>query len=141
MTNRLRRLPNSPVRLEHFWIERFSLDLGDTPPLDDDLSEPSTRYSVSLFEFDDDPDLYRVQLRLRSERRGRSPEDRQFDVQLSGVFEFPPEFSPIDRQPFLEFNAPAILYGVARGLIASISGVGSLDALQIPSADFLHDAE
>ena len=140
MTNPLRRLPNSSVRLEHFWVERFNIDLGDTPStLNEDLREPITRYSVNIFDNEEDSNLYRVQLRLRSERSSKNSEDRHFDVLLSGVFSFPPdEFSLDERQPFLHLNAPAILYGIARGLIASMSGAGSLDALQLPSANFVH---
>ena len=140
MANALRRLPNSPVRLEHFWIERFNIDLGDAPPnLNGDTSEPTTRYSVNVFDNEEDPNLYRVQLRLRSERSSANPDYRHFDVLLSGVFSFPDgEFTMEERQPFLHLNAPAILYGVARGLIASVSGVGSLDSLQLPSANFVH---
>ena len=141
MTNPLRRLPNSSVvQLEHFWIERFHIDLGDTPlALDEGPWEPTTRYSVNIFDNEQDPNLYRVQLRLRSERSSANPADKHFDVLLSGAFSFPPnEITIEERQPFLHFNAPAILYGVARGLIASISGAGGVDALQRPSADFVN---
>lgn len=140
MTNPLQRLPNSSVvQLEHFWIERFHIDLGDTPPaFDEKLWEPATRYSVNIFDNEQDPNLYRVQLRLRSERSSANPDGKHFDVLLSGVFSFPSnEVTIEDRQPFLQFNAPSILYGVARGLIASISGAGGVDALQLPSADFV----
>ena len=136
MTSRLQRLPESPVHLERFWIERFHIDIGEDPSLEDYFSEPAVNHSLDIFEAEDEPDLYRVRLRLRSERRGGGTGHIHFDVQLSGAFHLDDEDAQKDAPIILYSVAPSIIYGIARGLIASITGAGGVDSLQLPSVAF-----
>jgi preprotein translocase subunit SecB len=58
-------------------------------------------------------------------------------LKLSDVFSFRPN-TPADRQErMITVNGPAILYGVARGIVAETTGAGRHGKYVLPSVDLL----
>lgn len=133
----LKRLPRSHLQLEHFWVERFSFEIDQLFNGETELAELPVRYSTELLDSEEDPNLHIVRLRIRSARKKDSIEPYKFDVQIAGAFSFSRELPAEGQNQFLRLNAPSILYGICRGLVAATSGMGSLGAIQIPSVNFV----
>ena len=135
---RLRRLQNSHLRLNHYWIESISLrSISNRREPNGNPSELS--YSVA---YSDPPEgvngEHLVRLRLKTRRSARSTARYAVDMTLVGVFSFgedKPDEEVAGR--LLRYNGPAMLYGVARGIVSSLTALGSFGREDLPSANFV----
>ncbi len=132
---RLRQAGQAALNLRRFWIERLEYEEDEEIPAD----LPDTTVRVSRPEIlESEADEYLVTLRLRVAQG----EARSIDLTIVGVFEL--QLGDEDRgHPLrmLEYNGSAILFGAARGVIESVTGVSGFGRMHIPSvnlAELLH---
>ena len=126
---RVRQADKAALDLRRFWIERLEYEEDEEIP--DDLPAPAV--SVSRPEvLEADEGEYFVTLRLRMTQG----EARSIDLTIVGVFGRQPGDTGRDRfLRMLEFNGSAILFGAARGVIESVTGVSGYGRMHVPSVD------
>lgn len=126
--------------LESYFIERLSFALCDG-------FEPQTAESLALVLDSDDiecqterADLeearhaaYRLALRFEA-KPDKSP--YEWHIALIGYFRVSEARSESDAQSLLDGNAPALLYGAAREVLASALGRGPYSAPFLPTVYF-----
>ena len=126
---RVRQADKAALDLRRFWIERLEYEEDEEIP--DDLPAPAV--SVSRPEvLEADEGEYFVTLRLRMTQG----EARSIDLTIVGVFGRQPGDTGRDRfLLMLEYNGSAILFGAARGVIESVTGVSGFGRMHVPSVD------
>jgi preprotein translocase subunit SecB len=147
----------SPLHLEGYFVKELAVEVN--PSFEkrqaitawmgyhyqpDDLFEPDVvTFDASGFYASkkDDP-LRRVcALTIVSDRKPRKKVPYFFRITLEGYFQICPSY-PTERIEILfHANAPGLLYGAAREILASITGRGPFPAIVLPSISFLDDAE
>jgi len=113
---------------------------------DDAISESDCLDGPELFKVMVDVDVreaddvhYQVSLRIRclpvkGDRRWRF---ERIEVEVQGRFEVVPELAEGPKSRMVGLNAPSILHGLARGLVASATGLCVGGPFIIPTVNFV----
>jgi len=126
------------LQLENYWVEnlevRASADGADRPSAHGAVLP---RVNCEIFRAVDDA-AYKVDLKLlvgpRMVARGLPYE---FRLHLWGVFSFEPD-TPQEKQEYIiHMSGPAMLYGIARGIIAQATALGPHGKYTLPSINFI----
>ena len=131
----------SPLHLDHFWVEE--LIVKSIPPEPGGSHPDKQTYLFREVDFDVDRHLEKNLLRVRlvvdieADPDANTPSPlRQFRIVILGIF----SFSEGTDQEFIDkitpLNQVSILYGIARGLAASIPIKERTGSLLLPSVDF-----
>lgn len=119
----------APLVLQRSWIEDLHVTSRD---FDDDADEPVLRLSKPVvLQNPEDPSKYHVRLRIKSTEPGRD-----VDVVVVGHFALLVGQDAANER-MIEYNAPAILYGVARGIVGGITAFTELGRLDLPSVNLV----
>ena len=126
---RVRQADRAALDLRRFWIERLEYEEDEEIP--DELPAPAV--SVSRPEvLEADEGEYFVTLRLRMSQG----EARSIDLTIVGEFRLQSEDEELDRSlRMLAYNGSAILFGAARGVIESVTGVSGFGRMHVPSVN------
>ena len=126
---RVRQAEQAALDLRRFWIER--LEYEEDEETADQLPAPTV--SVSRPEIlEANEGEYFVTLRLRVTQG----EVRSIDLSIAGDFRLQAEDGDRGHSlRMLEFNGSAILFGAARGVIESVTGVSGLGRMHVPSVN------
>jgi preprotein translocase subunit SecB len=86
------------------------------------------------------PDHYRLTFRARLQEKDAVDRDTGYYVEahIVGYFSFPASVSEDDREYLIRVNGGAILYGILRGHIASLTGLHPAGPLMLPTV-MMHD--
>lgn len=132
---RRKTLPASPLLLKSFWVERLHVDADQSWEPGGESSPLPINGRTEIVALEGGAG-YIVRLNV-STKRVRSPLPYGFDVTVAGNFMFPASFPEKEKDRFIHLNGSAILYGIARGLIASASGIGPHGPATLPSVNFV----
>ena len=126
------RQPGRPVLdLRRFWIEQLEYREADGAP--DELEEPTLQISRPVVhEADTEVDTYLVTLRILASQG----DVRAVDLTICGAFRIQADDDGrAGTLQMLVYNGSAMLFGAARGIIESVTGVTGLGRLRVPSAN------
>ncbi|HQW51117.1 MAG TPA: hypothetical protein PL082_03585 [Tepidiformaceae bacterium] len=124
---RVRKVGLAPLRLVGTWVEVLSLTSAEG----DATSGIETRVSSpDVLRNPGEPQDYFVRLRVWA-----SDPETCVDLTIAGRFELASGEDDPEAQRMVEYNAPAILYGVARGIVAAVSAIAGRERLELPSID------
>jgi len=125
----------SLLQLEDCWLTRFDLRTEATAVVPDDAPEALPRITWTIRKSSEDSS-YLVTLRVSD----NSPHLKlAFDMQ--GTFTFQGEAPDRIQARMIQVNAPSILYGVARGVVAGMSGFTPHRRYLLPSVNMVELAE
>ena len=127
-------LPVAQLHLERFWVDSIRMQANTSDQVEPN-SDIGSLEGVKNVLVNEDGNSYLVTLIVESLPL-RDPRPYSFAISLAGTFSFAPGTDEHMRSILIEGNAPAILYGVARGAIASITGLGPHGPLFLPSVNF-----
>ncbi len=128
----LTKLPNSALQPKRIWIESVSLDEREGQRTGE--IRVSGRLDASSQE--DGGVLLRLTISNTGDENDGSP--YRFAVVLGGAFDVRTDIDAKQASNLLRINAPAILYGVARGYLASITALARAGALLLPTANMFN---
>ena len=126
------RQPGRPaLDLCRFWIEQLEYREADEAP--DELEEPTLQLSHPVVhEADAEVGTYLVTLRILASQG----DVRVVDLTICGVFRLQADDDGRDGTlQMLVYNGSAMLFGAARGIIESVTGLTGLGRLRVPSAN------
>lgn len=129
------------LQLDDYWIDTLEIqavkDLGERPAIEDGVLP---RLQFHVFGPEDQSYLVDMSVVLGQAKAARGAPYR-LRLKLSGVFSFLPD-TPEDVQVrMIHVNGPAILYGIARGVVAEATGAGRYGKYVLPSVDLLEMAD
>lgn len=137
---RLKNLELSHLLLEGFWLESISLT-EKTSTRSKPGHQPTVSHDVLFYNADDDPGPgteHLVRLRIKATQPAEDGSYTEIDATLLGRFSISEEVEDSDTAQWLiQFNAPAILYGVLRGIVAPITAIGMRGRIDLPSVNLL----
>ncbi len=95
----------------------------------------SSGFDYDVFRAREDNKRYMLRLRCSFQEKTESDRSVGFNVQvgLDGLLSFPDELSEEDREKIVRYNGVALLYGVLRGQIASMTGSFPNGKLNLPT--------
>ena len=125
------------MQLDYYWIESVTLksnpDEPESPRQIADLS-----YAVAHADLPEpDRDERLARLRIRTPRGALLKTGLELDLTIVGRFSIKGGKVDADAVQLLKFNGPAILYGVARGIISSLTAISGSGRTDLPSANFV----
>ena len=128
------RQPGRPaLDLSRFWIEQ--LEYRETDEAADELEEPTLQISRPVVHEADAVDTYLVTLRILASQG----DVRAVDLTICGVFRLQADDDGRDGTlQMLVYNGSAMLFGTARGIIESVTGLTGLGRLRVPSANIAY---
>lgn len=132
---RLRGVILAPLTLRSYWLEELHV-LGGAPGPSSELEESAESPTLevkasrpSILKNPDNPRQHFVRLRVRATRGQQT-----LDVTISGLFEIEGDALNSESQTtWVQFNAPSILYGLVRGIAATVSGASDSGRFDLPS--------
>jgi preprotein translocase subunit SecB len=133
-----KKLKPSLLQLDGFWIEALSLKANPQASSERTKGLLPLVYEVA-YAFPSQGTGAERMVRLRVRTR-RTPPERPYDIDMSIVGRFSlskpiKDDALVDR--LFQSNAPGILYGIMRGIIAALTALGRSGRLELPSANFL----
>lgn len=128
-------LTASPLHLEHYFLqalrfetkENFDRDQMALMPAPEDL-----KWNLENRDAEDGIFAFRLTLQLPPENERFA---YAFEIILTGIFKVDGKYEG-DTQKIADANAPAVLFGAAREIIASVTGRGHFPALSLPTVHF-----
>jgi len=134
----MRNLPTSRLRLNAYWLESLRYEVNGAFEPVGEIQEVPIRFSAECAP-DQDTGSFTVRVHIRSRRRRAGNVPHTFEASLAGSFSFPgngTELSESDER-LLRFNAPAILYGIARGLLFAATAPAVYGPVMLPSGNLV----
>ena len=128
-------LPHSLLRFEHSWVESLSFSIR--PDWESRTGAIGVGAVLEIREAAE-PDLHHyVDLRISSEDGDADGSQYDFALAIVGRFSVDPDATAEESDRLIALNAPAALYGIARGVLATMTGVGPLGPLLLPSVNLV----
>lgn len=132
------------LQLEDYWIDELVFrDIGGPPP----SSAAEERVPLPRIDFDvytpepdeEEPERYHVILLTVSAGKAKALKGipYEFRIQVYGIFTVSPHLDEESQYRLLHLNGPAILYGIARSAIGTVTALGRKDKYILPSINIL----
>lgn len=131
---RLKKLPNSQLQPEWVIVDSFSFAVRDG--FDDRSGSIGVKASIEIAQ-SQQAERVKISLRLESSRSKTDGAPYDFSLEISGGFAIEPTVDPDRRERLIALNAPSILYGIARGYVASATSMAPAASLQLPSVNLV----
>ena len=127
----LRQPGRAALDLSNFWIERIEYQEADEAP--EEPPEPTVRLSRPvLHQNATDTDTYLMTLRIRAAQG----DVRSIDLTMCGVFQVQADDDGNEATPqMLIYNGSVMLYGAARGIIETVTGLTGFGRLRVPAVN------
>jgi preprotein translocase subunit SecB len=128
--------PQTPLQLESFFVEalayraREGFDLRQAPLERVDVNVNSLQHKDSSTRF-----MVRLQVKVGQQESSNARCD--LDLMLVGFFVIPEGLPPEMKTAMHGQNAPSILYGVARQIVAETTGNGPWGKVFLPTMNFV----
>jgi len=132
----------APLQLEFYGVDNVSVRSNPAFSFDEaGEGKPCPRIELAIQDMEE-PNEFMVSLEVHIEEGGQpetSPEAVPYfiDVELMGVFQIRGEVEEKIRSWLMGFNAPAILYGIARAEMAHLTEHSRFGVFVLPSVDFI----
>jgi preprotein translocase subunit SecB len=129
----------SQLLLEHYFFTRIHVDAVQSV---DKQGTPSLNSHVECACHKDDPRRWMVSLTIRqNEDQDKKPTHYKIDVEILGFFRVAEEVPADKVTPLVRANAPAVLYGSVREIVALLTAQGPHTAVRLPSVTFVDEAQ
>lgn len=130
------------LQLDDYWVDKLSIEATGgavEAPIFSADGLPRVTFGVYASEASEN---YRVDMQVLV---GKAAAARGFPyrmrLRLSGIFSFAPATPPNVRERMINVNGPAILYGVARGVVGEATATGPRGKYVLPSINFIEMLE
>ncbi len=132
--------PQVPLQLESFFVEALSYRARETFDL---KQKPLERVDVTTtsLQRNDAPTRFMVRMQVKIGQQGSSNARCDLDLRLAGFFALPEGLDKTMQLAMHSQNAPSILYGVARQVVAETTGNGPWGKVFLPTMSFVAAAK
>lgn len=121
------------LQLENYYMTRLHIDYDETvsPPHE---SRDNPAFDFEVFENPDDDHLLALEMSFGYQgQEGKNEPPWAIDARILGVFRFESEVKKEEIGPPLFLNGSTILYGILRGILASVGGNFPVGRIILPT--------
>lgn len=129
-----------PLQLDGYFVESLTYQARRDFDPKSPAREAVTPSAEGPFLREGDARRFMTRLRVTVGRRESSNSRCELELSLVGFFSLAENLKPKLRAAMLTQNAPSILYGVARQIVAETTGNGPWGRVLLPTADFVRPA-
>jgi preprotein translocase subunit SecB len=129
----------APLVLKHSFITEFHLVTRQDydPKKGHKYNMKNLQSDVKYLTSKEYPGVWQVPLNLKCKPQPGENIPYGFTITIVGFFKIRSEWTKSRRESLIRINAPAVLYGATRELIAILSGRGPWGPILLPSVNFL----
>lgn len=129
----------APLRLDEFVVESLNVRIRpEGPEGDADAEVPTPDVEVDILRAGDELQfMVPIEIRLNRHAAEFLRYGYGLDLRLLGFFSFEAELDAQQANRLITLNAPSILYGVARGIVAQVLALTSAGRVVLPSINFV----
>ncbi len=129
----------SPLRLDNYFFTKIHMDA--CPKGCEKPGEGVTSSKVECLKHKDTPNKWMVQAEVRkADDKEKGCPEYTFHVQVVGLFEVAEAFPAEKAEKMVRTNAPSVLYGAIREMIANLTARGPFPAIKLPTVTFIDEA-
>jgi len=123
---------NSPLQLETYWITniQYKMDPGANPE-----NRPELGSDIKIWKNEEDPSWWCVLLKLSFKSKPKKPSTFSGSFEIVGYFQVVEDYS-FEPQTLVEFNGPAVLYGIIRDHISNLTSNSPHGRIVLPTVMF-----
>ena len=130
----------SPLQLESYMFTRIHLDACDDPKCLEAENVGQFHVNSQCQEHNDDPSRWMVTLHLSiGQADGKECPSYSLDMEAVGFFHVTDDFPAEKRTPMVKANAPAVLFGAMREMVANITARGPYPRMDLPTVTFVDE--
>ena len=139
----------SPLQLESYFVDETHIvaQVEFVPPdTPEELAvrvQEALRVQVKLFDSEQDPTRRAVELSIALQAQTPNSIPYEVTLRLIGFFHLAPQYRPNDSAHHADLwnvNAPSVLYGIAREILASFTCRGPYPSICLPTVTFTEPA-
>lgn len=126
---------NHPViHLEEYYLEKILIERHERDVPGDEISL-AFAFDYQLQRNTNDPSLFRLTFIVRDdpERETPCPQIYKLDLRIQGVFRFNEGLEDAKMQYLIRVNGGTILYGILRGMLATMMGAFPEGRINLPT--------
>lgn len=132
----------SPLQLNRYFITRLDIialrEYAVKKPVSYDFN--NLQSDVKISKDKKKPGIFQVSLMLKHAPQAVENLPYSFSIQIIGFFEVHPQWPKEKIDELVRINGPAVLYGIAREIIAQNTGRGPWGSLLLPTVNFLPES-
>jgi len=133
---KMKPLPPALLRLEAFWVESLEVKA------EQDWQAPEGPVKIALtgdseYAFASEKGKVLIRLSFESERDGPNRLPYQVRATVAGTFSLAEDVPEDQRDRLVYINGTAILYGIARGALATVTALGRYGPVHLPTVNFV----
>ena len=138
----------SMLQLKDFWLDEFKVQ----SPLPSNQTEGKTEVSLNFglnYKSEKDPQDPRIFhgiliVHIKPDGVENARKGPEIRLKLIGLFHIHPKAPESALSNYVDLSAPSILYGISRGIIATLMSISATGRMVVPSIDprsFISDQE
>jgi preprotein translocase subunit SecB len=134
-------MQTSPLQLDAYFSVKTAVTYNEGRAADAGLEDANLQVSVGRGRHNEDPRKWKVDLNVALQDTDERPSLYSIDISMRGFFTVAEEY-PEDRiEMMVAANAPAVLYGGVREIVALLTSRGPAPGLILPSLTFIDEAK
>lgn len=131
----------SPLELESYMFTRIHMDACDDQECLENEGAGQFQVNTHCQQHNEDLSRWMVTIRVSvSQKDGEQCPPYALDIEVVGFFQVAEEYPAEKKAPMVKANAPAVLFGAVREMIANITARGPYPKLDLPAVTFVDEA-
>ncbi|MDZ8118185.1 protein-export chaperone SecB [Pontiella agarivorans] len=132
----------SPLQLESYMFTRVHVDACDNPACQDIEGTGQFESNTHCQQHNEDASRWMVTVGLAFvQADGEECPPYTIDIEVVGFFHVADEFPEEKKISMVKANAPAILFGAIREMVANITSRGPYPRFDLPTVTFIDEAQ
>ncbi len=132
----------SPLQLESHVFTRIHMDACEDPECLEVEGARQFQVNTQCQQHNEEPSRWMVTIRVSvSQKDGEPCPPYIFDIEAVGFFQVAEEYPAEKKAPMVKANAPAVLFGAVREMIANITARGPYPRFDLPTVTFIDEAQ
>jgi preprotein translocase subunit SecB len=130
----------SPLHLDSYFFTKILMEA--CPQGCDSEGDGTLGSYLEFSRHQDDTSKWMVQLGIRKmEDEDEGCPEYTFELEVVGLFEVDNEYPTEKVESMVRANAPAVLYGAIREMVANLTARGPFAAVELPTVSFIDEAK
>lgn len=131
----MRMFMQALLNIEDYFLEEILIKTNPDFNIEKNI-EGELFIDFDIFKNDKNPLLFKIVMNIESNKK-LDNYPYYIIIKLNGIFSYPKEVDEEYVQKTISYNAPSILYGIARGIISQITGNYNYGKFILPSINII----
>ena len=132
----------SPLSLESYVFTRIHMDACEDPECLKNEADGQFLVNTRCQQHNEEPSRWMVTIGVSVNQKDGEPcPPYLFDIEVVGFFQIAEDYPVEKKAPMVKANAPAVLFGSVREMIANITARGPYPKFYLPTVTFIDEAQ